>query len=64
MLTLYNDRHVLHGDPHTEYPYYLGYADECGAGVGQGFNLNLPLPRGPGFQTWRAVLAGFDQGAG
>jgi acetoin utilization deacetylase AcuC-like enzyme len=22
----------VHGDPHTEYPYYLGYADERGTG--------------------------------
>jgi acetoin utilization deacetylase AcuC-like enzyme len=46
----------IHGDPHTEYPYYLGYADERGAGVGLGFNRNLPLPRGTGFATWRAAL--------
>ena len=47
----------VHGDPHTEYPYYLGYADERGVGDGQGFNLNLPLPRGTGFEAWRAALA-------
>jgi acetoin utilization deacetylase AcuC-like enzyme len=46
----------VHGDPHTEYPYYLGYADERGAGKGEGFNLNLPLPRGTGFIDWRAAL--------
>jgi len=46
----------VHGDPHTEYPYYLGYADERGAGEGEGFNLNLPLPRGTGFVRWRAAL--------
>lgn len=47
----------LHGDPHTEYPYYLGYADERGAGAGLGANLNLPLPRGTGFAVWRDALA-------
>jgi acetoin utilization deacetylase AcuC-like enzyme len=47
----------IHGDPHTEYPYYLGYVDERGAGAGTGANLNLPLPRGTGFATWRAALA-------
>lgn len=47
----------VHGDPHTEYPYYLGYADERGAGAGQGFNLNLPLARGTGFAAWRSALA-------
>lgn len=46
----------IHGDPHTEYPFYLGYADECGAGAGLGTNLNLPLPRGSDFATWSAAL--------
>jgi acetoin utilization deacetylase AcuC-like enzyme len=47
----------LHGDPVTEYPFFLGHADERGAGAGKGFNLNLPLPRGTGFATWRAALS-------
>jgi acetoin utilization deacetylase AcuC-like enzyme len=47
----------IHGDPHTEYPYYLGYADERGAGAGLDCNLNLPLPRGTGFARWREALA-------
>ena len=47
----------IHGDPHTEYPYFLGYADERGEGPGLGFNLNLPLARGSGFAPWRAALA-------
>ena len=46
----------IHGDPHTEYPFFLGYADEKGIGAGEGFNLNLPLPRGTGFAAWRDVL--------
>ncbi len=46
----------LHGDPHTEYPFFLGYADEQGTGVGHSFNLNLPLPRGTDFATWRTAL--------
>lgn len=46
----------LHGDPHTEYPYYLGYADERGEGAGLGFNRNLPLARGTGFAAWREAL--------
>ncbi len=36
----------LHADPRREYPYFLGGADERGAGEGEGFNLNLPLPAG------------------
>lgn len=46
----------LHGDPRTEYPFYLGHADERGRGEGEGFNLNLPLPVGTGFERWRAAL--------
>jgi len=46
----------IHGDPHTEYPFYLGYADELGVGAGHGFNCNFPLPRGTGFAAWRAAL--------
>lgn len=46
----------IHGDPTTEYPFFLGHADERGAGAGEGFNLNLPLPRGTGFATWRETL--------
>ena len=46
----------IHGDPTTEYPFYLGYADETGGGPGEGFNLNLPLAPGTGFATWRRAL--------
>jgi len=46
----------IHGDPRTEYPFYLGYADELGAAAGLGFNRNFPLPRGTGFAVWRATL--------
>jgi acetoin utilization deacetylase AcuC-like enzyme len=52
----------IHGDPHTEYPFYLGYADETGFGAGQGFNHNLPLPRGTGFAVWRDALQQALQG--
>lgn len=52
----------IHGDPRTEYPFYLGHADETGEGEGRGFNLNLPLPAGSGFEPWRAALhAGLDR---
>jgi acetoin utilization deacetylase AcuC-like enzyme len=46
----------IHGDPRTEYPFYLGHADERGTGAGDGCNLNLPLPRGTGFDAWRRAL--------
>ncbi len=46
----------LHGDPRTEYPFFLGHADERGEGAGLGANLNLPLPRGTGFDQWHDTL--------
>jgi len=48
----------IHGDPRTEYPFFLGHADERGADAGVGFNHNLPLPRGTGFARWREALRG------
>jgi acetoin utilization deacetylase AcuC-like enzyme len=47
----------IHGDPHTEYPFYLGHADEVGTGSGLGANINIPLPRGTGFERWFDALA-------
>ena len=47
----------LHGDPRTEYPFYLGHADETGRGEGLGFNLNLPLPAGCARELWFEALA-------
>jgi acetoin utilization deacetylase AcuC-like enzyme len=46
----------IHGDPATEYPFFLGHADERGQGPGEGFNLNLPLPGGIGFDAWSQAL--------
>lgn len=46
----------IHGDPRTEYPFYLGHADEKGQGAGLGANLNLPLPRGTHYATWAQAL--------
>ncbi len=36
----------IHADPQHKFPFYSGFADETGAGVGSGFNLNLPLSLG------------------
>jgi acetoin utilization deacetylase AcuC-like enzyme len=36
----------VHTDPSAYYPHFAGYADETGAGGGEGANLNLPLPFG------------------
>jgi len=47
----------LHGDPRTEYPFYLGHADELGAGAGLGFNHNYPLPAGCSNERWFDALS-------
>ena len=56
----YERRDVLyvsvHGDPMTEYPFFLGHADERGEGAGLGFNLNLPLPAGTSAERWFEAL--------
>lgn len=46
----------IHGEPPVSYPYFSGYADERGAGAGEGCNLNLPLPKGTQWRTYAAAL--------
>jgi acetoin utilization deacetylase AcuC-like enzyme len=46
----------IHGDPRTEYPFYLGHADETGEREGAGCNMNLPLPAGASAAQWFAAL--------
>jgi acetoin utilization deacetylase AcuC-like enzyme len=46
----------LHGHPAQEFPYFLGYETEMGAGAGEGFNLNYPLRWGTGFDLWSEAL--------
>jgi acetoin utilization deacetylase AcuC-like enzyme len=46
-----------HADPSFAYPHFLGFADERGEGGGEGFNLNLPLPR---FTEWSAYAQALD----
>ncbi len=44
----------IHCDPHADYPYFAGFADEIGGGAGAGYNLNIPLPprtSGEGYLT-------------
>jgi acetoin utilization deacetylase AcuC-like enzyme len=36
----------LHAHPDIEYPFFWGGAEERGEGPGEGYNLNLPLPKG------------------
>ncbi|MGL4487866.1 MAG: histone deacetylase family protein [Rhizobiaceae bacterium] len=46
----------LHADPAQEYPYFLGNKDEKGAGKGEGYNINYPMPFGTEFEAWLATL--------
>jgi acetoin utilization deacetylase AcuC-like enzyme len=48
----------IHADPDTDYPYFLGRADETGEGDGAGENLNIPLPAGT---TDEEYLGAVDQ---
>lgn len=51
----------IHADPADEFPHFLGYADETGAGPGEGTNGNWPLPLGTGRDAWMEAL---DQACG
>jgi acetoin utilization deacetylase AcuC-like enzyme/GNAT superfamily N-acetyltransferase len=46
----------IHGHPSFAYPYFSGFADECGEGDGEGFNLNLPLPEAVDGNAYRKAL--------
>jgi acetoin utilization deacetylase AcuC-like enzyme len=46
----------IHADPASDFPFYSGFAQENGTGVGEGYNLNLPLPRGAGWTEWLPAL--------
>jgi acetoin utilization deacetylase AcuC-like enzyme len=50
----------LHGDPGFAYPHFLGFADETGAGGGEGANLNLPLPM---YTAWDRYAEALDAAA-
>jgi acetoin utilization deacetylase AcuC-like enzyme len=47
----------IHGDPRTEYPFYLGYADERGIGEGSGANFNIPLAARTDSTDWFAAFS-------
>lgn len=46
----------IHADPARDYPYFSGYADEIGAGAGEGSNLNLPLEVGSAWANYAQAL--------
>ncbi len=47
----------LHADPATDYPHFLGFADEKGQGKGEGGTLNLPMTRGADWTVYVEALA-------
>jgi acetoin utilization deacetylase AcuC-like enzyme len=46
----------MHGAPEDAFPFFLGYGDETGAGRGEGFNVNYPMPPGTGFAVWKSAF--------
>ena len=46
----------LHGRPEDAFPHFLGYADETGAGDGEGYTVNYPMAPGTPFSEWGAAL--------
>jgi acetoin utilization deacetylase AcuC-like enzyme len=46
----------IHGDPNDSFPFFYGYADEQGQAAGEGYNLNLPLPRGADLAAYQPAL--------
>jgi acetoin utilization deacetylase AcuC-like enzyme len=46
----------IHADPVTDYPFYWGHPDERGEGEGAGATLNIPLPRGTGWNEYAPAL--------
>jgi acetoin utilization deacetylase AcuC-like enzyme len=46
----------IHVNPKRFYPFFWGYENECGRGLGEGFNLNLPLERGTEIKSYLEAL--------
>lgn len=46
----------IHADPAVDYPYFLGYADEIGEGLGEGYNVNYALPYGTDYASYAKAL--------
>jgi acetoin utilization deacetylase AcuC-like enzyme len=46
----------VHADPRVAYPHFTGFSDERGAGPGEGYNVNLPLPDDVDGERYRETL--------
>ncbi|CUH65854.1 Acetylpolyamine aminohydrolase [Thalassovita gelatinovora] len=47
----------IHATPEDYYPFFVGYANEAGAGAGEGFNVNMPLARSTSDDGWCDTIA-------
>ena len=48
----------VHADPGSgNFPHFMGYEDEVGAGPGRGHNLNVPLPSDAETEAWLAAVS-------
>lgn len=47
----------IHGDPQVCYPYFSGFERDTGAGAGEGFTVNYPLPKGADWSRYQDALA-------
>jgi acetoin utilization deacetylase AcuC-like enzyme len=56
----YNDPNVfvmsLHGDPRDYFPYFTGFPAEVGEGEGEGYNLNIILPKATRLKAYEKAL--------
>jgi acetoin utilization deacetylase AcuC-like enzyme len=46
----------IHGHPRFAYPFFSGFEEETGVGVGAGFNVNMPLPEQVDGERYREAL--------
>jgi acetoin utilization deacetylase AcuC-like enzyme len=62
----YDRADVLYGSVHVDpgagwFPHVVGYADETGAGSGEGATRNVPLPEGTGDAPWLEAVGGLAE---